>query len=105
MLVVVSALIPLSAVLLPTNVAMPAVLGSVVVVVTGVRAIFHWQENYLRFSGAREAVEVERRMYFTGASPYDDAATRDQVLVANVSRIEHDEMGRWTRLAEKRAVQ
>ena len=31
----------------------------------------------LRFSGAREAVEAEHRLYNTSAKPYDDSATRD----------------------------
>lgn len=81
---------------------MPAILGGVVVVLTGLRSVFHWQDNYLRFSGAREAVEAERRLYNTGAQPYVDPVTRDQILAAAVSRIEQDEMAGWVKVASAR---
>jgi Protein of unknown function (DUF4231) len=70
--IVVSALVPLSAVVLPGNTIVAAALGSAVVVITGLRSVFHWHENYLRFSHAREAVEAERRRFRTGVKPYDD---------------------------------
>ena len=97
-----SAAIPVSAVISPENAQVPAVLGGVVVVITGLRAVFHWQDDYLRFSEAREAVEAERRLYRTGAEPYADPATRDQVLAAGVTRIEQREMGTWVQLASAR---
>ena len=101
-LIIVAAAIPVSAAIAPGNSIAPAILGSVVVVLSGVRTIFHWQDNYLRFSGAREAVEAERRLYFTGAKPYDDPATRDQLLATMVSRIEKEEMRGWVRVAAER---
>src|SRR5689334_23021688 len=64
LLLLVSASIPVAAVVSNSAVT-PAILGSVTVVLAGARAIFHWQENYLRFSEAREAVEAERRLYHT----------------------------------------
>jgi hypothetical protein len=99
---VVSAAIPATAAVDPHNALVPAILGAIVVVLSGLRAIFHWQDNYLRFSGAREAVEAERRLYNTGAKPYEDPATRDQVLAAAVSRIEQAEMGGWLKIASQR---
>jgi hypothetical protein len=78
---------------------MPAILGAIVVVLSGLRAVFHWHDNYLRFSRAREAVESERRLYHTSAKPYDDPATRDQVLVGAISKIEQAEMGGWQKVA------
>jgi Protein of unknown function (DUF4231) len=99
---IVSAAIPASAAIAPGNSVVPAILGSVVVVLSGLRAVFHWQDNYLRFSGAREAVEAERRLYFTGAKPYEDPATRDQILAAAVSRIEQEEMSGWVKVAAER---
>ncbi|MFB9905636.1 DUF4231 domain-containing protein [Allokutzneria oryzae] len=100
-LLVVSAAIPISAVLWSTNAVVPAILGAVIVVVSGMRTAFHWHENYIRFSRAREAVEFERRLYRTRAAPYGDAATRDQVLVTAVSRIEHEEMAGWVTIASR----
>jgi hypothetical protein len=101
-LLVVSAAIPASAAISLHNAIAPAVLGAVAVIISGLRAIFHWQDNYLRFNGAREAVEAERRLYYTGARPYEDLATRDQVLVSSISRIEQAEMGGWLKVAVER---
>ncbi|MEU3461949.1 DUF4231 domain-containing protein [Streptomyces sp. NPDC006733] len=95
----VSGAIPVTAVYEPGDARVPAVLGGIVVVVTGLRAAFHWQEDYVRFSQAREAVEAERRLYRTGAEPYADTSTRDRALAANVTRIEQQEMGTWVQLA------
>ena len=98
-MIVVSALVPLSAVVFPGNTIVPATLGSVVVVITGLRSVFHWHENYLRFSRAREAVEAERRRFRTGAEPYDDHRTREAVLAEAVTRIEQEETGQWVTMA------
>ncbi|MFG1672386.1 DUF4231 domain-containing protein [Streptomyces sp. Y7] len=103
LLLLVSAAIPVSAVLWSRNAEIPAVLGGVVVVITGLRSVFHWQDDYLRFTEAREAVEAERRLYHTGAEPYAVPATRDQALAAAVTRIEQREMGTWVQLAGPRA--
>ncbi|MFE6622523.1 DUF4231 domain-containing protein [Streptomyces sp. NPDC057740] len=103
LVLLVSAAIPVSAVLASTNAEVPAVLGGVVVVITGLRSVFHWQDDYLRFSEAREAVEAERRLYYTGAEPYADPETRDQALAASITRIEQREMGSWVQLAGPRA--
>ena len=50
----------------------------------------------------REAVETQRRLYSTGAAPYDNPDNRDQVLVAAVSKIEKDEMAGWVGVAAAR---
>src|SRR3954453_11158273 len=60
-LLVVAAAVPTSAVVVPHDATVPAILGAIVVVLTGLRSLFHWQDNYVRFSSAREALESERR--------------------------------------------
>jgi hypothetical protein len=104
-LVVFAAAVPTSAVVVPHDVTIPAVFGAVVVVLTGLRSIFHWQDNYLRFSAAREAVEAERRGYNTAAEPYGDMGSRDRFLAAAVTRIEQEEMRGWIRVAAERPKQ
>lgn len=99
---VISSCIPLSVVFFSRNTTIPAILGVAVVVLSGLRSIFHWQDNYLRFSAAREAVEAERRRYLTGTDPYGDPATRDAILVAEVTRIEQGEMNSWLEVAAER---
>lgn len=98
-----SAAIPVSAALLTQNTTVPAILGAVVVIVTGLRSAFHWQDDYLRFSHAREAVEAERRLFRTRAAPYDDPVSRSQVLAANITKIEQREMGMWLKIAAPRS--
>lgn len=98
---VLAAAIPVAAAMAPGSAIVPAVLGGIVVVITGLRGVFHWQDNYLRFSGAREAVEAQRRLYITRSAPYDDASTRDEILVSSVTRIEQQEMGGWFKVASK----
>jgi hypothetical protein len=101
-LLVLAAAIPVAAAISPGDAVVTAVLGGLVVVLTGLLAVFHWQDNYLRFSGVREAVEAERRLNRTGSAPYDDPATRDSLLVAAISRIEQAEMGGWIAVASER---
>ena len=98
----VSAAIPAAAAISPHNALVPAVLGALAVVLSGLRAVFHWQDNYLRFSGAREAVERERRLYYTKVAPYSDPAIREQALAQAVSRIEQEEMSGWIKVASER---
>jgi hypothetical protein len=96
---IVAAAIPVAAVVWPRNSLAPALLGAVIIVLTGLRSTFDWQENYLRFSGAREAVEAERRLYQTGANPYTDESVRDRILVTRITRIERNEMNAWFTIA------
>jgi hypothetical protein len=96
---VLAAAIPVAAVLNPTNAIVPAFLGAAIVILSGLRSTFDWQENYIRFSASREAVEGQRRLYRTGAEPYANPATRDLLLVTAVSKIEQDEMNAWFKIA------
>lgn len=99
----VSAAIPVAALAFSGSTLLPGLFGSALVVITGLRSTFHWQENYLRFSQAREAVEAERRAYRTQAPPYDDRSTRDQMLVSSVTAIERHEMGAWLEISASQA--
>jgi hypothetical protein len=59
-ILLLGAAIPTSAALAQDSTTVPAILGAGVVILSGLRGIFHWQDNYIRFSRAREAVEAER---------------------------------------------
>jgi hypothetical protein len=101
-LLLVTALVPLSSVVFQETPYVTASLGSAAVVLAGLRPIFHWQENFLRFSQAREAVEGERRKYALRAHPYEKDTDRDQTLVSAISEIEQQEMNTWFRVATPR---
>jgi hypothetical protein len=96
---VIAAAIPVSAVVLPRNVTVPAILGAAIVVLSALRSTFDWQDNYLRFSIAREVIEAQRRLYHTHSPPYDNPETREQVLAAMITKIEHEEMAAWIEVA------
>jgi hypothetical protein len=100
-IIAVSAAIPVAASISPHSAITPAVLGAVTLVLSSMRAVFHWHENYLRFSRAREAIEHERRLYYTKAGPYEDPATRERLLAQAVTDIEREEMGTWIRIASE----
>ncbi|WP_197073775.1 DUF4231 domain-containing protein [Streptomyces sp. e14] len=95
----ISSSIPLSAVFVPNSSTLPAALGAVIVIISGLRSIFYWHDNYLRFSSAREAIEAERRRYKTNAAPYNDPSTKDAILAENVTQIEQGEMNNWMKVA------
>ena len=97
-----SASIPVIAAIDPGSSVLLAVIGAVLVVGSGLRSVFHWQDNYLRYSTAREAIDAERRLYDIGAEPYADASTREEALVRAVTRIEQGEMNSWAKLAAEK---
>ena len=102
--VIASAAIPVSGLIGDSDALVPSLIGAVVFVLVGLRSTFHWQENFLRFSQAREAVEAERRRFLVGASPYDDPSSRAESLISRITEIEQQEMGTWLKTAAGRAT-
>ena len=98
---IVAASIPVSVALAPSEPTIPAVLGAVIVLLSSLRSIFNWQEDYLRFSSSREAVEQERRRYRLRVKPYDDPVTRSGLLAELVSEIEKNEMSGWLKTVSR----
>lgn len=87
----------------PHNSLIPAILGAVIIVLSGIRATFHWQENYLRFSRAREAIEAERRLYKTGGTPYSEMSAKDTILAMRITRIEQEGNEQLVRCCARKA--
>lgn len=58
--------------------------------------------EYIRFSAAREAVEAERHLHWTGSRPFHEPETRDRPLAAKVTRIEQEELGVWMKIASEK---
>jgi hypothetical protein len=103
-LLVVGSSIAVVALAVPGNGLPTAVLGAVVVILTGLRQVFHWHENYVRFTNACLALKAERRRYSAGKKPYDDESTRDKVLVEAINRVETEETQGWSELMKNKAV-
>jgi hypothetical protein len=87
--------IPVTALTVPGNGVVTAIIGAVVVVLAGLRQIFHWNENFMRFTQACQALQAERWRYELELAPYDDPNSREKILIDAVIRIETDETGSW----------
>ena len=103
LIIACAAATPISAVLASGNTVTPAILGSLVVLITGLKNIFRWQENYLRFSRSREAIEAERRSFTIASAPYDRPEISAQLLTNAVTRIEQDEMAGWMKVVNQKS--
>jgi len=101
-LLIVGASISVAALAWPGNGVPAAVLGGIVVILTGLRQIFDWQENYVRFTWACQALTQARRRYEIGEQPYDDPALRDRKLMEVVNTVEAQETQGWTQLVDSK---
>lgn len=101
-LLVFAALVPVSAVVSERWVT--ALVGAIVVVLTGLRSIFSWQEDWLRFTETWQQLQFARTRYVNRLPPYDDDATRVSRLVDRVQEIQAAETRGWLtlRATEKR---
>lgn len=100
LLLVLAAAIPVSGIVFSGNTTPAVVLGGLITVIGGIRGLFHWQENYVRFSRSRELVESERRLFRFRDGRYRVASDveRDLLLARAITQIERDELGEWSQL-------
>ena len=103
-LLTTGALIPVSTTLTDDQ-TLPALLGALVVVLTGIRRIFSSHENWQRFIDASLALASERALYVHGLRPYVDAGSRDEQLIRRVREIETQETAGWRTLRQQRAAE
>jgi uncharacterized protein involved in tolerance to divalent cations len=103
LLVVVAAAIPASAAY-TSDQRVSATLGALVVVLTGVRSIYRWHEDWLRSSEACAQLETARQLYMQRASPYA-GTDRDELLVRRVRDIEVAETTSWVDLRKSAATE
>jgi hypothetical protein len=87
-LLIIGASISVAALAWPGNGVPAALLGGIVVVLTGLRQVFHWHENYVRFTWAYQTLKQERRRYDVGEPPYNDPSLRDRKLMEVVNSVE-----------------
>jgi hypothetical protein len=103
-LLVFAALVPVSAVV--TESWVTALLGAIVVVLTGLRSIFSWHDDWLRFTEAWQQLAFARMLYVNEMPPYADPATRTASLVSRVQEIQAAETRGWLALrAESKGVE
>ena len=98
LVILVGASVSIVALALPGNALPAAALGGVVVVLTGLRQVFHWHENFVHFTAASLSLKHERRKYLVAESPYDDPKERDRELVKVMNSVEAKETNAWMQL-------
>jgi hypothetical protein len=69
-----------------------------VVVLTGFRSVFHFYDNWTRFSGTCASIKAELRLYEAAVEPYDNPATRDEILLRKINSAEIAETSKWMTL-------
>jgi uncharacterized protein DUF4231 len=104
-LLIVGASISVAALAWPGNGVPAALLGGIVVVLTGLRQVFHWQENYVRFTWAYQTLKQERRRYDVGEPPYNDPSLRDRKLMEVVNSVEARETQGWAEVLDSKTGQ
>ena len=97
-LLAASAAVPVAGILTPGDARPAAIIGAAVVVLTGFRSVFHWYGNWTRFASACSAIKAELRLYEASVAPYDDAATRDEILLRKINSTELTETAQWMTL-------
>lgn len=71
-----------------------AALGAAVAVIAGVISLFKFQENWVQYRAAAEALRREKFMFLTGSGPYE-GENRLQVLVGRVEAVLGAEHEKW----------
>lgn len=95
-ILVAGALAPASAVV-TTDRRAPALLGTVVVVLMGLRSVFRWHENWQRFTQAGIEIKAARWLFQHQVPPYD-GENRAAMLVQTIADTQTEETGAWIRL-------
>jgi hypothetical protein len=95
-LLVASAAVPITAALASQK-WIPAALGAVVVVIVGLRRVYSWHEDWLRFSATYSLLKREQLAFRTGDPRYI-RSDRDSVLMNRMMDIEQAETEGWAAL-------
>jgi hypothetical protein len=97
-LLIFGAVIPAAALLAePWSTVLGVCLGICVVINTGLRRVFTWKENWIRFTGACVELATASMYYRHKIAPYDadDPALREQALATRIRQIEETESRSW----------
>ena len=101
-LLAASAAVPVAGILTPGDARPAAIIGAAVVVLTGFRSVFHFYDNWTRLAGTCAAIKAELRLYEAWVDPYDDPATRDEILLRKINSAELADAAKWMTLPAPR---
>ena len=101
LVLLVSASVPAAVAVWPDAPEIAAVLGALVTVLTGLRAAFHWEANFVRFARTFVALDRQLATFEVRGEPYEDPATRAQLLVEAANRLVVSETTAWEKTVGK----
>jgi Protein of unknown function (DUF4231) len=102
-LLIASAAVPVAGIMTPNNARPAAIIGAAVVVLIGFRSVFHLYDNWTKFAAICAVVKAELRLYEAAVEPYDNPATRDEILLRKINSAD-TEIGRWMTLPPPEAT-
>ena len=71
-------------------------LGALVVVVEGLQQLFQFQQNWLRYRSAAQALEAEKHLYLASAGPYARARRPALLFAERLEGLLSSEVSAWT---------
>ena len=99
-MLVAAALIPLAATQ-KLELWVPAVLGSLIVVLEGIQAVYRHHENWITYRSTCEALRHERFLFLARAGPYASAANPTALLAERVEGLVSQEHAKWASTQEE----
>jgi hypothetical protein len=75
--------------------AAAGVLGALIVIMEGVQQLFQFQQNWIGYRGAAEALERERALFLATAGPYAASDRPDALLAERVEALMAQEHSAW----------
>ena len=104
-IIVFAALIPLFSGLtniIPWFIYPIAALGVMTAIVTGLSSLYKFQEKWTTYRITAEALQREKLLYKTSASPYDKNGASFNSFVHNVERIMNNENSSWNEIMNRK---
>lgn len=100
--IVVAALVPVCALVLPDKAIVPGTLGAVILILAGFLELGAHQRNWIKYRSTCEALRHEKFLYIARAGPYenrDDQSSRND-LATRVEALVSEENTNWSKHME-----
>jgi hypothetical protein len=84
-----------------------AAMGALIAVVAGSEQLFRFQETWISYRQAAEALRTELFLFRATAGPYDSTSvdgTVDKLIAVRAAAIMSEEVGRWETLARSASI-
>jgi hypothetical protein len=76
-----------------------AIVGGTIVIIEGIQQVFRFQDRYIAYRSAWNALDREKRLYDSRAGRYADNSTPERTLAERVDAVLAEETTRWAHSA------